>query len=146
MPAVTTADSAEAERAATVLKVTSKLLNLGASIDKLLELREQRRKLEAEANKLKDEYDIVEEHLMAQMGKQNMEKASSKLASVSVSSTVVGNVTDWEALNKFIKRTGHFHLYQRRLSDPAVRELFESKGSIPGVEPFTKKRLSLRTL
>jgi hypothetical protein len=37
-------------------------------------------------------------------------------------------------------------LYYRRVSDPAYRELLETKGVVPGIQPFTKTKLNLRNL
>lgn len=120
---------------------------IGERIDALAELRARKQDLEAQAAAIAAEYEAISAELMEAMEGQNTSKATGAKATASISTSAVGNVTDWEALNKFIKKTGHFQLYQRRLSDPAVRELWELKGSdIPGIERFTKKRLNLRAL
>ena len=77
---------------------------------------------------------------------EGTDKGAGKLASASISSVVVGNLDDADKFFAYVKKTGYFHLMQRRLSDPAIRELLASKGSIPGVTPFTKVRLNLRVL
>lgn len=130
----------------TARKVADRLLPLGGQIDELHNLREQKRELEAKVTEIETRITAAQEALLERLEEDGVDKASGKKATVSISSSTVGNVTDWDALNKYIKKTGFFHLYQRRLSDPAVRELFEQKGSIPGVQPFTKKRLNLRSL
>lgn len=137
---------ATAEAPAKVAAKLGPIGPIGPTIDKLHALREKKRALEAEVKKIEGEYAGLEEQLMEKLSADGLDKATGKAASVSITSNVVGNVVDWDALNKYIKRTGYFHLYQRRVSDPACRELFETKGSIPGVEPFTKKRLNLRSL
>ena len=119
---------------------------IGSRIDALNQLREDKRALEEKIKVIEGSYHELEEALMEDLKTQGMDKATGKKASVSVSSTVVGNLVDDKAFFAYVKRTGYFHLLQRRLSDPAIRELLESKGSIPGVEPFVKKRLNLRTL
>jgi hypothetical protein len=137
-----------AKKAAATKGAVSTLLgeriNLGSMIDKLAELREDKRALEGKVALIEAEYKEVEEALMKRLEAEGTDKATGKKATASITSSVVGDVTDWDALNAYIKKTGYFHLYQRRLSDPAVRELFDQKGKIPGVEPFTKKRLNLR--
>lgn len=125
-------------------KVARKLGPIGPTIDKLNDLREAKRKLEAEVKKIEEQYSELEEQLMEKMAAEGTDKGSGKNASASISSSVVGNVTDWEKFNGFVKKTGYFHLFQRRLSDAAVRELFDQGKKIPGCEPFTKKRLNLR--
>lgn len=119
---------------------------IGSRIDSLSQLREDKRALEEKIKIIEESYRELEEALMEDLKKQGMDKATGKKATVSISSTVVGNLVDDEKFYAYVKRTGYFHLLQRRLSDPAIRELLESKGSIPGVEPFVKKRLNLRTL
>jgi hypothetical protein len=120
--------------------------SIGSRIDALNELRENKRKLEEQIKVIEGSYHTLEEALMEDLKTQGMDKATGKKATVSISSTVVGTISDDKAFFAYVKKTGFFHLLQRRLSDPAVRELLESKGSIPGVEPFVKKRLNLRAL
>ncbi len=118
--------------------------SLGSRIDELNALREKKRALEAQVAELEHEYRLIEEELLETLGKQGLEKASGSTATVSVSTSVVADVQDWDALNAFIKKSGYFHLYQRRISEPAFRELLEQKGAVPGISPFTKRKLSLR--
>jgi hypothetical protein len=119
---------------------------IGSRIDSLNELREQKRQLEEQIKVIEGSYHELEEALMEDLKTQGMDKATGKKATVSISSITVGNLVDDKAFFAYVKKTGYFHLMQRRLSDPAIRELLESKGSIPGVEPFVKKRLNLRAL
>jgi len=127
-------------------KVALSLGTIGSRIDALNQLREDKRALEEKIKIIEGSYHELEEALMEDLETQGMDKATGKKATVSISSTVVGNLVDDKAFFAYVKKTGYFHLLQRRLSDPAIRELLESKGSIPGVEPFVKKRLNLRTL
>lgn len=136
-----------AQKAAKIAVVTATLkgeATIGGMTDKLITLRDKKREHEAEITKIEAEYKEVEERLFEKLDAEGTDKGNGKKGSVSISSTVVGNITDRDALNAYIKKTGYFHLYQPRLSDPAVRELFDSKGKVPGVEPFTKRRLNVR--
>lgn len=118
---------------------------IGPTIDKLNDLRETKRALEVKVKIIETEYAELEEALMAKFEREGTNKGAGKNASASVTTSVVGNVTDWDAFNAFVKKSGFFHLYQRRLSDASVRELFEQGKKVPGVEPFTKARLNLRS-
>lgn len=120
-------------------------VQIGPTIDALDNLRENKRKLQAEIDIIEGEYRELEEALMDKLEAEGSDKGSGKHASASITRSVVGNVTDWDKLNAYVKKTGYFHLYQKRLSDPAVRELFEQGKKIPGCEPFTKRRLNLRS-
>lgn len=124
----------------------AKLGPIGPAIDKMFDLREQKRELEAKVSKIEAEYALLEGQLMEKMASEGTDKAAGKKAGVSVTTSVVTNVTDWDAFEKYVKRTGYFQLYQRRVSEPAVREVLEKKGSVPGTEPFTKRKLNLRVI
>jgi len=134
-----------ASSAATAAKVAAKLtpVVIGPTIDQLYVLRERKRELTKEIETIEAEYSVLEEQLMEKLEKEGTTKGNGKKASVSISSTVVGNVTDWDQVYAYVKKTGYFHLFQRRLSDLAVRELFAKGKQVPGVEPFNKRRLNL---
>lgn len=128
-------------------RVAQKLtpISIGPAIDQLNALREKKRKLESEVSEIEAEYKDLEELLMQKLESEGSRTGAGKTATVSISHSVVGNVTDWEKFNAYVKKTGFFHLFQRRISEPAVRELFDQGKKIPGCEPFTKKRLNLRS-
>ena len=137
-----------AKKAARVAAVTDLLpgvATIGGMTDKLVVLRDKKREHEAEITKIEAEFNQISEDLIKRLDAEGTDKGAGKRGSVSITSSVVGNVLDWDALFAYVKKTGYFHLFQRRLSDPAVRELFESKGKVPGVEPFTKRRLNVRS-
>lgn len=141
-----TATATKPAAKATAAKVAVKLGPIGPAIDKLHDLRESKRELESKIKKIEDEYFELEGQLMEKLAAEGTDKAAGKKAGVSITTSVVTNVTDWDAFEKFVKKTGYFHLYQRRVSEPAVREILEKKGSVPGTEPFNKKRLNLRVI
>ena len=128
-------------------RVAQKLtpISIGPAIDQLNALREKKRKLESEVSEIEAEYKDLEELLMQKLESEGSRTGAGKTATVSISHSVVGNVTDWEKFNAYVKKTGFFHLFQRRISEPAVRELFDQGKKIPGCEPFIKKRLNLRS-
>lgn len=126
-----------------------KPLTDGEIIDKMFELREQRKALEDQANKIKAEGSVLEDELMARMEANKVDKMTGRKASVSISKVVVGNVEDWDKFHQYIYKNKAGHLLQRRVSDPAYRELLETLSAgkqVPGVTPFTKKTLGLRVL
>ena len=83
---------------------------------------------------------------MENMDKDGIDKMTGRKATVSISTSVVATVEDWDAFLAFVYRTKSGHLLQRRVSDPAWREMIEIKGKVPGTQPFTKKRLNLRAV
>jgi hypothetical protein len=109
-------------------------------------MREKKRALTVELEKIEEEIRALEAVVIERLDQEGVEKATGRTASVSVSENIVANITDFDALCAFVKKTGYFHLFQRRVTDTACRELWEQKKAIPGLEPFTKRRLNIRTL
>jgi hypothetical protein len=126
------------------VKLTGKITSIGGAIDTLYEIRERKRLAQAEIDKIDAEYREIEEQLMERLEKEGTDKGAGKLASASVTTGIVANVTDWDAFEKFIIKNKFLHLLQRRVSDAAWREVMEKKGAVPGTESFVKKRLNLR--
>ena len=118
---------------------------LGALIDRLDTVREAKRKLNEQIKGLDEDYLSLEEQIKDRLAIEGMDKATGKKATASLSKVVVANIVDYDALCKYVKRTGYFHLFQRRISDPAFREL-AAKKPVPGLEAFTKINLKLSHL
>lgn len=134
-----------------------KVLNLGQLIDKLHAVREKRAELAAKDKPLELEEKELRDAILAELAAQGTEEGRSKKLKVSVTYNTVANVKDWDAFWDFIiKGKGKYnHLLQRRVSDPAYRELVglakndkrlaKALGEA-GVESFVAARLNIRTL
>lgn len=118
---------------------------LGSQIDKLDAIRERKRKLAEQIKAIEAEFSELESQVLQRLMDEETEAGRGKKASVSIGRTVVANIVDFDELCKYVKRTGHFHLFQRRVSDPAFRELAARK-PVPGLEAFTKIKLNLTHL
>lgn len=119
---------------------------IGAKIDKLHALREQKRALEENAKKIEQEIAALNTDLIAQMDQAGIVRSTGKMATVSISSTVKPSVEDWDAFYAFIHRNKYYHLLERRPSTLGCNELLETKDKIPGVVPFTQRKLNLRSI
>jgi predicted RNase H-like nuclease (RuvC/YqgF family) len=118
---------------------------IGSRIDQLFTLREKRRELEKKVDENKKQAELLELELMELMDKEGIEKSSGKNASVSITENTKPNVENWDTFYQYIHRTKAYFLLERRPSVTACRELFETKGKIPGVVPFVKRSINLRT-
>jgi predicted metal-binding protein len=119
---------------------------IGAKIDQLHDLREQKRELEEQVNQLKAQMAELENELIAEMDKQGVTKSTGGAATVSISSTVRPSVDDWDAFYAYIHRHKYYHLLERRPSVSGCNELLEVKGKIPGVVPYTQRKLNIRSV
>lgn len=116
----------------------------GTTVDKLVGLRNKKRDLEASVKSLEGQIEDLQSQLLEEMEAAGVDKFSGKLGTVSISTNVVANVEDWDLLYPYIAKNKAWHLLQRRVSDPAYRELLDAGKKVPGVQPFSKKRLNLR--
>jgi len=127
--------------------VKSSPKTIGGLADLMFDVREQKRIIEARMKPLEEQYNALEEELIKLLDEQNSTKGDGTKATVSLRVADVFNIEDRAALDKFIKRTGHFQLLQNRVSNPAVEELLSTSGKkeIPGLKKFTKKSINLRS-
>jgi len=119
--------------------------NIGTLIDELRELREQKRALEEQVKSIEKEMADAESRLINRMDAEGVTRSAGTKGTVSVSELVKPTVEDWDAFYGYIHRNRLYHLLERRPSVTGCRELFETKGSIPGVVPFRQRRIRLVT-
>lgn len=122
-----------------------RLPSLGIQIDALYQLKEELRAIQATESAKKEEIEAANVVLMETMQREGVDKSTGKLATVSISENQSANVTDWDALWAYVFKFKATQMFQRRVSDPAVREILELKGKAPpGIEMYTKKTLNVR--
>ena len=119
---------------------------VGGKIDALHALREEKRQLEELLKAKAQEIDLAENDLIEQMDQQNITKSTGSKATVSISTSVKPSVEDWDAFYAYIHKNKYYHLLERRPSVTGCRELFDHKGAIPGVVPFTQRKLNIRSV
>lgn len=120
---------------------------IGTLIDDLWNLRETKRNLEAQVKELEERIAAREAQIIVRLDTERTDRASSTRASVSISENIVPNVVDWdEHMMKSVVGKKQIHLVERRPAVLACREIWEQGGKLPGLEPFTKRKLNLRTL
>jgi hypothetical protein len=123
---------------------TSPPLTTSAIIAKLVECRDERRRIKEREKELIDVWKSLELELLVRLDEQGMKKASTDDGTASVTEVVLPQVVDWDAVHEHIQKTGDFYLLQKRPAAAAFRELLESGETVPGMEPFTKRSISLR--
>jgi ATP-dependent phosphoenolpyruvate carboxykinase len=119
---------------------------LGQLVDDMHALREEKRELIAQAEKKDEEIKRLELELIQLSDDQGVSAGRGTKASFTINESVVPQVKDWDAFYKYIAKMKFWHLLQRRPSVEGCRELFETKGAIPGVEKFTQRKANLRSV
>lgn len=122
------------------------MATIGDNIDKLNSLREQKRAYEEHIKIVSQQMADLESEIIDQLDKQKLTKSSGTSATVSISESVKPSVEDWDAFYAYIHRYRYYHLLERRPSVTGCRELLETKGKIPGIVPFTQRKLNLRSI
>lgn len=117
---------------------------IGKTIDKIFSLRKKKAELEAAAKDVEGQIALLDAEVLEALEAAGVEKTATKHGTVSISTSTVAQVTDWDAFLSYVYKNKYGHLLQRRVSDPAWRELVEQGKKVPGTTGFTKKRLNYR--
>lgn len=117
--------------------------SLGATIDLLWSLREERKAAEAVVNGIKEKEAAVEAHLMNNFDKSGLDGAKGKLGLATLKHSTVADVTDWPAFYGYIQKNKAWDLLQKRPSITAIRERWDANKEIPGITPKDITTLSL---
>lgn len=134
---------------ATVSALRKPKVTVGSLIDTLQNIRAQKRDLAVREKELTAEYDAIELQLLDMMDAEGVTKSTGKTATASVSKTQNFSFIKeggFEAFFAYAAKLKRPDLIQRRISVPAVRELWGMKGSVPGLTPFEEKKIGLRDL
>lgn len=116
---------------------------LAACADLLYTTRNERLKIEKQAEELKKQEVLLQEHIIATLPKSQATGVAGKLARVTIVQKIKPTVKDWDKFYAYVKKNGTFEMLQRRLSDKAIEERWENKKTVPGVEPFTVTTVSV---
>lgn len=117
---------------------------VGELIDAYYNLREQKRALNAEIKNINDDLERLKLVIIAKLDNQKLEGARGHLATGGIKETVVGTIKDYSEMENWIYRHKRLDLLEKRISSTAFRSILEERGQIPGVEPFTRRDLSVQ--
>lgn len=103
--------------------------------------------IEAELREAKRLLAETEDELMLVMREQGLTRVSSQGLTLGITESIVPQLKAWEKFEPYVYRNKALHLLERRIHTTAWREELEERQgtAIPGVEPFTRVRLSVRT-
>lgn len=99
------------------------------------------KELDAKIAEMKAREKAIDDHILALLEEQGLDKATGSEASVSLSKVPLPTVKDWPKFYAYILKTKQFDLLEKRPARGAYRERVEAGVSIPGVETFWDKKL-----
>jgi len=89
-------------------------------------LKMKRDALEAKVKLVKKEIEKIEAEALTKFGKEGIEGARGKKATAFIQELDHYNIEDRSKLDKYVKRTGKFELFQNRVSGVAIEEIMAS--------------------
>lgn len=129
-------------------KTSTKAPTIGSIIDQLWTAREKKRDIAKQDAAVAAEIEVLEGQLYERMDNEGTTKSAGARASVSLGTTDVVQLdgdAGFELFTKYIKKTGYFHLLERRVAQLGAKEILATKGKIPGCKVFTKRKITLTT-
>ena len=119
---------------------------IGSLIDQFYDLRERKRELARELKEVEEQMADLEERVINAMDAQETDLSRGRRAKASISESEVPVVEDWDEFWIYVKQSDAPHMFERRPSVSAWRELREQGEEVPGTRPFKKRSLSVRKI
>jgi len=123
-----------------------KMTKLNELIDQMNAKREAMRECRATEKQLKGQYDELELRLISTLDDVGTEYARGSTASATITEQTVPVIDDWGKVCEWIIDNDALYLVHRRVSSGPWKELQDAGQDVPGIEPFTKRGISLRKL
>lgn len=125
-----------------------------AVLEELVKLRREMRDqisalttaYEAEKKKINIIVEDIDNEIRAQMKKLGVKSFKTSEGTATLRTTTRFHVTDWGKIDELVQQTGDTSFYQRRLSEPRLRQYMDDEGmeDLPeGVKSFDKIEVSV---
>lgn len=119
---------------------------LAECADLLYATRIARLALQKQAEVKEAEERQLRERLINELPKSKALGIAGKVARATIETKPVPTVEDWDRFYQHVKKTGHFDLLHKRLSEDAVKQRWEDHKVVPGVGKFNAVKVSLEKL
>lgn len=120
--------------------------SLGACADKMYEIREKRLKIQREVEELKKYEGILRDHIIANLPESDATGISGKKARVTIRKKTIAVIKDWEKFTDYVAKTKNFAFLTRKLSQPAIQEVWDNDEEVPGIGAYETTVLSVNKL
>lgn len=120
------------------------------AINRLWELREEKRELAEREKAIDEEYNELKKYLIANLCADQVNSLATNRARITLTKRTAAKLipeTGWDDFIEYVANTRSFHLLQKQAAGTACREQIIVMGEeIPGVELLELQDLSLTTL
>lgn len=117
--------------------------SIGRCADLYHDVRELRLAMAKEVEAVEAFERKVNQHIIDNLSKSDDTGAAGLRYRAQVLTKRKPSVADWAALQQHILATGEFDLVQKRISDKAIADRWESGEAVPGIEPVNVVSLSV---
>ena len=121
-------------------------LPLGRIVDRMRDLREQRKALDRESKKLKDEFDELAGIVIHRCREEEAGGARGATASAVITENTVPKIVDWDTFTTWAIENEALYLLERRVKSAPFKELVNAGDTPEGLEPTTVYGVSLTAL
>ena len=121
-------------------------MKLNEIIDNMYVIREAIRDTKQKLKEHEEDLKELKLEFQAKCAEAGTDYARGELASASLTEQVVPVIDDWGKVSEYIMENDALYLVHRRISAGPWKELLDMGDEVPGIEPFTKKDVSLRKL
>ena len=118
----------------------------GDLVDLLYELKQTRREEQKKVDAIEAQEKLLEALLIETLPTSNLEGLLGTKAKVQIISRIVPTAKDWEAITAYMVKNKDFALVQRRLNEKHITDLWDAKKTVPGVEKYNAKKVSVTKL
>lgn len=118
--------------------------NLSTLIESLCGLKRRKKDLEQQVKDNDKEISLLEVQIMQAMDGEGVIESKNHVGKVTLNESVYPHVEQWDQFGDYILDNRYLHLLERRPAVLAYRELLALGRAVPGVLPFTKRKLSFK--
>ena len=119
-------------------------VTLSNLIESLSILKARKKELEGAVKGVDKEIVDVESLLFEAMDADGVIESKSPIAKVTIATAQYPQVEDWVRFGDYILDNRYLHLLERRPAVLAYRELLQLNRPVPGVLPFTKRKITFK--
>jgi hypothetical protein len=113
-------------------------------IARLGEHRTEKKRLKYEEGEQDKIIKNLEFELMDMMDDQQITESKSTAGKVTLTESVYPQVEDWDAFHTWIRENGYMHFLEKRAAVLAYREALGQGIPVPGVLPFSKRKIAFK--
>lgn len=117
--------------------------SVGLCADLYAEIRELRLAMQKEVDAVQKRESEIREHIINTLSKSADTGAAGKKYRAQIVTKETPRAADWDKVYNFVVATNRFDLLQKRLSDKAIKDMWDEGEEVPGVEKFKVVEVSI---